>query len=75
MTHTMAIPGLLVHAEDAGIHVDVKTEIHEPSDLVFEEKHETKGRFRSLWNRDDFKGTENMYAGMEADKAFIDNLD
>jgi twinfilin-like protein len=74
MTHTMAIPGLLVHAEDVGIHVDAKIEIHEPGELLFEEKDERKGKFRSLWNRDGFKGTEGLYAGMASDKAFIDKL-
>jgi twinfilin-like protein len=74
MMHTMAIPGLLVHAEDVGVHVDTKIEIHEPSELVFEKKDERKGKFRSLWNRDGFKGTEGVYAGMEGDKTFLDNL-
>jgi twinfilin-like protein len=75
MTHTMAIPGLLVHAEDVGVHVDAKIEIHEPRDLVFEEKDTRKGKFRSLWNRDGFKGTESVYVSMAADKSFLENLE
>jgi twinfilin-like protein len=75
MKHTIAIPGLLVHAEDAGIRVDRKIEIHDPDDLVFEEaKDERVGRFRSMYRRDEFNGTELTYEGMERDKAFLDAL-
>ncbi|KAJ4369445.1 Twinfilin-1 [Didymella sp. IMI 355093] len=47
MKHTMAIPGLVnVHAEDCGVHIDQKIEIHEPEDLVFQEEDEKIGKFR-----------------------------
>jgi twinfilin-like protein len=75
MKHTMAIPGLLVHAEDVGMHVDLKIEIHEPDDLVFgEKKDERVGRFRSVYNREGFKGTELMYKKMEGDSEFLEKL-
>ncbi|KAF1357300.1 hypothetical protein EJ07DRAFT_181490 [Lizonia empirigonia] len=48
MKHTMAIPGLVnVHAQDCGVHVDQKIEIHEPSELMFEERDERLGKFRN----------------------------
>jgi twinfilin-like protein len=72
---TMAIPGLLVHAEDAGIRVDQKIEIHNPDDLVFEEaKDERVDRFRSMYRRDGFDGAELTYEGMVRDKEFLDAL-
>jgi twinfilin-like protein len=75
MKHTLAIPGLLVHAEDVGVHVDLKLEIHDPDDVVFgEEKDERVGRFRSMYNREGFQGTELMYEGMGRDKEFVDRL-
>jgi twinfilin-like protein len=74
MKHTMAIPGLLVHAEDAGITVDRKLEIHEPEELVFEEEDERVGRFRSMYVRKGYKGTELMYEGLESDRGFVDAL-
>jgi twinfilin-like protein len=74
MKHTMAIPGLLVHAEDVGVHVDRKTEIHEPADLVFEQEDDRAGRFRSMFNRKGFEGTEYVYANIEADRTFLDAL-
>jgi twinfilin-like protein len=75
MKHTLAIPGLLVHAEDAGICVDRKIEIHEPSDLKFEDsKDDRVGRFRSMYRREGFNGTELMYEGMTRDKEFLDAL-
>jgi twinfilin-like protein len=75
MKHTLAIPGLLVHAEDVGVYVDLKLEIHDPDDVVFgEEKDERVGRFRSMYNREGFQGTELMYEGMGRDKEFVDRL-
>lgn len=75
MKHTMAIPGLLVHAEDVGTLVDQKIEIHDPDDLVFEEaKDERVGRFRSMYRREGFNGTELAYKGMARDKEFLDAL-
>lgn len=73
MKHTMAIPGLVnVHAEDCGVHVDQKIEIHEPEDLVFEESDDKVGRFRSVYLRNGFQGTENQYEGLERDQQFYD---
>ena len=75
MTHTMAIPGLLVHAQDQGIHIDQKLEIHDPDDLVFEAaKDELVGRFRSMYARTGFQGTELAYENLRADKEFVDAL-
>lgn len=71
----MAIPGLInVHAEDQGIHIDQKIEIHDPDDLVFEGKDERIGKFRSVYLRNAFEGTESTYERLEADKAFYDNV-
>lgn len=73
MKHTMAIPGLVnIHAEDCGVHVDQKIEIHEPEDLVFNESDEKVGKFRSMYLRGDWQGTESQYEGLEKDKKFYD---
>ncbi|KAF2996032.1 Twinfilin-1 [Curvularia kusanoi] len=73
MKHTMAIPGLVnVHAEDCGVHVDQKIEIHEPEELVFEESDEKVGKFRSLYLRGGWEGTESQYEGLERDMRFYD---
>jgi twinfilin-like protein len=67
----MAIPGLVnVHAEDCGVHVDQKIEIHEPDELVFDESDKRVGRFRSVYLRGEWKGTESRYEGLERDGAF-----
>jgi twinfilin-like protein len=73
MKHTMAIPGLVnVHAEDRGVHVDQKIEIHEPEDLVFDKGDQKLGRFRSVYLRGGWRGTESEYEGLERDKEFYD---
>jgi twinfilin-like protein len=73
MKHTMAIPGLVnVHTQDQGMHVDQKIEIHDPEDLVFEAKDERIGKFRSMYLRNRFEGTESTYDNMRTDKAFYD---
>ncbi|KAJ4986396.1 cofilin/tropomyosin-type actin-binding protein [Stagonosporopsis vannaccii] len=73
MKHTMAIPGLVnVHAEDYGVHVDQRVEIHEPEDLVFDEGDDKVGRFRSVYLRNMWQGTESQYEGLERDKMFYD---
>lgn len=73
MKHTMAIPGLVnVHAEDCGVHVDQKIEIHEPEDLVFEKGDQKVGRFRSVYLRGGWRGTESEYEGLERDREFYD---
>ena len=69
----MAIPGLInVHAEDQGVHVDQKIEIHDPEDLVFQVKDGRVGKFRSVYLRNGFEGTESQYEGLEQDKRFYD---
>jgi twinfilin-like protein len=73
MKHTMAIPGLLVHAEDAGVKVDEKIEIHEPGDLDLVEKEKDR-KYRSMWRREGYQGTELGYAEMERDKEFWDSV-
>ncbi|KAJ4346023.1 Twinfilin-1 [Ascochyta clinopodiicola] len=73
MKHTMAIPGLVnLHAQDCGVHVDQKIEIHEPGDLVFGEEDERVGRFRSMYLRGGWRGTESRYEALESDGAFYD---
>ncbi|KAF2844855.1 actin monomer binding protein-like protein [Plenodomus tracheiphilus IPT5] len=75
MKHTMAIPGLInVHAEDAGVHVDQKIEIHDPEDLVFTEKDEKVGKFRSMYLRNEYEGTESVYDNLEKDADFYKNV-
>ena len=75
MKHTMAIPGLInVHAEDQGVHVDQKLEIHDPEDLGFEAKDSRIGKFRSVYLRNTFEGTESRYEGLERDKQFYDGV-
>lgn len=73
MKHTMAIPGLVnVHAQDCGVHVAQKIEIHEPSELVFEERDERLGKFRSMYLRGEWQGTESQYEALDKDKQFYD---
>ncbi|KAJ8119003.1 hypothetical protein OPT61_g124 [Boeremia exigua] len=73
MKHTMAIPGLVnVRAKDCGIHVDQKIEIHEPEDLTFEKDDEKVGKFRSMYLRGEWQGTESQYEGLERDRIFYD---
>lgn len=67
----MVIPGLVnVHAEDSGVHVDQKIEIHEPEDLIFEEGDAKIGKFRSVYLRGGWQGTESQYDGLERDLDF-----
>ena len=77
MKHTMAIPGLVnVHAEEQGVRVDQKLEIHDPADLVFDGAGDERiGKFRSVYLRNAFEGTESTYAGMQADKAFYEAVE
>jgi twinfilin-like protein len=65
MMHTMAIPGLLnVTAKEQGVHVDQKIEIHDMDDLVFEERDQRIGKFRSVYLLNEQKGTESVWEGM-----------
>ena len=76
MMHTLAIPGLVnVHAQDLGVHVDQKIEIHNPEDLVFETKDERIGKFRTMYLRNRFEGTESKYDSLKADEAFYDAIE
>jgi uncharacterized protein (DUF2249 family) len=76
MKHIMAIPGLVnVHAQDQGVHVDQKIEIHDPEDLIFEAKDERIGKFKSVYLRNGFQGTTSTYTNLEADKAFYDAVE
>lgn len=75
MKHTIAIPGLVhVHAQDLGVHVDQKIEIHDPADLAFEAKDERMGRFRSVYLRNGYEGTESVYENLERDVRFYDDV-
>lgn len=76
MKHTMAIPGLVnVHAEDNGVHVDQKIEIHDPVELMFETRDNRIGKFRSLYLRNASEGTESTYSAMEVDRRFLDAVE
>lgn len=71
MKHTMAIPGLIsVHVGECGVHIDQKIEIHEPEDLTFEGGDEKIGKFRSVYLRGEWHGTESQYDGLEKDLEF-----
>jgi twinfilin-like protein len=73
MKHTVSIPGLVnVHAQDSGVHVDQKLEIHDPGDLTFEGDGPRIGKFRSVYLRNRFEGTDSVYENMTSDKAFLD---
>ncbi|KAF1972426.1 hypothetical protein BU23DRAFT_163372 [Bimuria novae-zelandiae CBS 107.79] len=66
MKHTMAIPGLInIIANDNGMQVDQKIEIHDAEELVFEAKDERIGKFRSVYLSNKFAGTESQWKGME----------
>jgi twinfilin-like protein len=73
MKHTMAIPGLVnIIAKDNGVHVDQKLEIHDPEELDFEQKDERIGKFRSMYLRNEFTGTESRWEGMEEQQKVLD---
>lgn len=73
MKHTMAIPGVVnVHTKDCGVRIDQKIEIHEPDELVFDEGDDKIGRFRSVYLRGGWQGTESQYEGLERDRRFYD---
>ncbi|KAF9691762.1 hypothetical protein EKO04_010409 [Ascochyta lentis] len=75
MKHTMAIPGLVnLHAQDSGVHVDQKIEIHDPEDLVFGERDDRVGRFRSMYLRGEWKGTESQYEALDRDGEFYNDV-
>lgn len=75
MKHTMAIPGLVnIIARDNGVNVDQKIEIHDPEDLVFEEKDERIGKFRSMYLRNESVGTESRWEGMDEYQKVLDSV-
>ncbi|OAL48453.1 hypothetical protein IQ07DRAFT_645917 [Pyrenochaeta sp. DS3sAY3a] len=66
MQHTMGIPALIsLHAPGVGARVDEKIEIQDAADLVFEGKDKRVGRYRSVYARGGWVGTELQYQGME----------
>lgn len=73
MKHTMAIPGLVnIIAQDNGVDVDQKIEIHDPEDLDFQPKDERIGKFRSMYLRNEAVGTESRWDGMEQQQKILD---
>jgi len=75
MKHTLAIPGLInIIARDNGIDVDQKIEIHEPEDLDFTMEDKRVGKFRSMYLRNDFVGTESQWEGMEDSQRLLDTV-
>jgi twinfilin-like protein len=73
MKHTVAIPGLVnIIARDIGVDVDQKLEIHDPDELDFEQKDKRIGKFRSMYLRNEFAGTESRWEGMEEQQKVLD---
>lgn len=71
----MAIPGLVnVIAQEHNVHVDQKLEIHDPEDLIFEAKDDRIGKYRSVYLRNKFDGTESTYTNLESDRAFYESI-
>lgn len=54
--------------------MDQKIEIHDPADLAFEAKDERMGRFRSVYLRNGYEGTESVYENLERDVRFYDDV-
>ena len=72
MSSTMAIPGLvnIIAESEEGVSVDRKIEIHDPEDLDLEgvaaEGRDGRiGKFRSMYLRNEFDGTESVWDGVE----------
>ncbi|KAF2448957.1 hypothetical protein P171DRAFT_428931 [Karstenula rhodostoma CBS 690.94] len=73
MKHTVAIPGLInIITKDNGVNVDQKLEIHDPEEVDFAQKDERIGKFRSMYLRNKFSGTESQWEGMEAQQKILD---
>lgn len=85
MKHTLAIPGLLVHAEDVGVSVDRRIESHEVGDVCFDDaagdgdgneegegNTKRQGKYRSMYNRKGFVGTELVYGNIDADREVLE---
>lgn len=77
-----------MHAEDCGVEIDRRREIHELKDLDLDEKVEIKGemkgeinedgktevKYRSMYERKAFRGTELVYANLRKDKEILDGI-
>ena len=75
MKHTMAIPGLVnIIAKDNGVNVDQKLEIHDADELDFGKKDERIGKFRSMYLRNEFTGTESQWEGMGEQQKILDTV-
>lgn len=75
MKHTMAIPGLInIIAKDNGVNVDQKLEIHDPEELNFGQNDERIGKFRSMYLRNEFAGTESQWEGMGEQQRILDAI-
>lgn len=76
-----------MHAEDCGVDVDRRREIHDLGDLGLEmddgegdqaekgdgdEKIEVK--YRSMFERKAFKGTELVYGNLESDRQILEGI-
>lgn len=73
MKHTMAIPGLVnVIAQDNCVNVDQKLEIHDPKELYFDKEDKRIGKFRSMYLRNEFAGTESQWDGKEEQQKILD---
>ncbi|KAF2714717.1 hypothetical protein K504DRAFT_486553 [Pleomassaria siparia CBS 279.74] len=74
MTHTMAIPGLVnIIAKENGLEIDQKIEIHGADELEFAERDQRIGRFRSMYLRNEFVGTESTWENMDAAQGILDS--
>jgi twinfilin-like protein len=75
MSHTLAIPGLVnIIANENGVVVDQKIEIHDPDELEFGEKDKRIGKFRSLYLRNEFVGTESTWEKMDEAQNTLDSI-
>ncbi|KAJ4294177.1 Twinfilin-1 [Kalmusia sp. IMI 367209] len=75
MKHTMAIPGLInITTKDNGVNVDQKLEIHDADELDFEKKDTRIGKFRSMYLRNEFAGTESQWEGMGEQQKILDEV-
>ncbi|KAF2795092.1 hypothetical protein K505DRAFT_374155 [Melanomma pulvis-pyrius CBS 109.77] len=75
MTYVMAIPGLInIIAKECGINVDQKIEIHDREELEFGERDKRIGKFRSMYLRNEFVGTESTWESMEASQKVLDSI-
>ncbi|KAF2875142.1 hypothetical protein BDV95DRAFT_603909 [Massariosphaeria phaeospora] len=75
MGHTLAIPPLInIIAKDNGVNVDQKIEIHDGDNLDFARKDERIGKYRSLYMRNEFVGTESTWEKMDEYQKVLDSV-